>query len=48
MLLIRRILRWILSVIIAVIVIFCVFYALGLFNQADLETFFKNTKIIIG
>lgn len=48
MLLIRRILRWILSVIVAVIVIFCVLYALGLFNQADLEKFFKNTKIIIG
>lgn len=46
MFLIRKILRWILSVIIAVIVIFCILYALGLFNQTSIGEIFKNIKFV--
>ncbi|MBQ1735975.1 MAG: hypothetical protein II038_14105 [Lachnospiraceae bacterium] len=46
MFLIKRILRWILSVIITVIILFCILYALGLFNQTDIGAIFKNIKIL--
>lgn len=46
MILIRKILRWILSVIIIIAVFFCIAYALGLFTQEGVEEFFSKIKFV--
>ena len=43
---IRRVLRWILAIVVGVLFVSCIAYGLGIFDQSAIKNFFENVKIL--